>query len=399
MKRRGPWCRTGSRVYSGKPFDREKLARKAAALQPFVVSLCDEADRDHAESLRQYAHVGPHGERAICIARSFMDLPREHRGALFGHEIGHLIAMPDDSEAAADSAFEVLTGVKIRYKDSPHGDCLQWITPEDSKKLEGVFEFDLSGLKGVKANDGDRMSLSSADDRMSRNPVEEGETPAGRRRRLEVEWHVIREAVERLEKATLDTEWGDEIIRRLAHAMATARPDASYRIGQQAVDRIWTEVLHRARRLRHAEATNAERLLQLSRTPQGRAMFQAELDARRVREEAGRAIRVAPPEPPRSRVAPPEPPRSAALSVRPARPPEAERQKTREGAIREIEGLMEPLMRAEHDLERALSGLKQGRPGAHKRVDDLQAHVQGLRARYEKARERRDKASNPKGRR
>lgn len=375
MKRCGPWCKTGSRTYTGKPFDREKLIEKVAALQPFVVRVCEVADHDHAESLRQYCHVGPHGKNVICVARAFLDegFPRHHRDALMGHEIGHLVS-PDPSEAAADSAFETLTGVKIRYKDGPHGDCLQWITAEDSKKLEGLFEFDLSQLDGAKA--------------AKTNPIEEGETPAGRRQRLLVEWHAITKAVEDLEEYTLDAEWGDEIIRRLAHAMATARSAESFRIGQKAVDNIWLEVLRRAQHVypkNKALAKRVEQLLRLSRTPQGRAAIQAEIDARRVAEEEARAMPV---EPPQSR--------PAALPVR--GPSEDDRRKTREDAIREIEDVMEPLMKAEHELEYALGKLKLGWPGYHKRVDEAQARVQDLRARYEMAREQRDKASNPRRR-
>jgi len=375
VKRRGPWCKTGSRTYTGKPFDRERLIEKVAALQPFVVRVCEVADRDHAESLRQYAHVGPHGKNVICVARVFLDegFPRHHRDALIGHEIGHL-ASPDPSEAAADEAFRVLTGVTIRYKDSPHGDCLQWISAEDSKKLEGLFEFDLSQLDGAK--------ISKA------NPVEEGETSAGRHQRLQVEWHAIRKAIEDLEEFTLDEEWGDDLIRRLAHAMATARSASSFRIGQKVVDNIWLEVLRRAQHVypkNKALAKRAERLLRLSRTPQGRATIQAEIDARRAAEEAARTIPVETPRP-----------RPAVLPVR--GPTEDERQRAREAAIQEILDIMDPLMKAERDLEYALDKLKHGRPGYHKRVEEAQALVQNLRARYEAARERRDKASNPRRR-
>jgi hypothetical protein len=369
VKRRGPWCEAGSRIYTGKPFGREKLIEKAAAFQPFVFKVCADADRDHEKSLRQYAHVGPHGDNVICVAAAFLDLPREHRDALVAHEIGHLIAYPDGSEAAADAAFKVLTGVTIRYKDGPHGDCLQWLTPKDSKVLEGVFEFDLSGLKTARAN-----------------PVVEGETEAGRRQRVWVEYYAITKAVENLVRFTHDPEWGDEIFLRLAHAMAAARSQASYRVGQKYVDKIWFEVLRKAQRVREKNrdlGERVERLLRLSQTPQGRSAIQAEIDAKQAAEEAAKAIPV-------------EVPRSAALPIR--GPSEDERRRIREEAIREIEDLMDPLMKAERQLEVALSRLKLGWPGYHKILDEAQSTMQDLRARYEAARERRDKASNPRRR-
>jgi hypothetical protein len=380
---RGPWCEVGRRTYAGKPFGRDEMIEKAAGLQPFVLHVCDEATKDHAESLRQYAHVGPHGDNVICVAEAFLDLPRDRRDGLLAHEIGHLIADPDGSEEGADAAFEALTGITIRYKDDGDGECLQWLRPEDSKKLEGLFEFDLSEIE---------------DKRRAANPVEEGETEAGRRRRLEIEAWAIREAVRMIVEVSHDTEWGYEIYDRLDLAMSAASNSRSFRVGQKAVDKIWLETLRRAQRLalkhgghhvsaEYRSAIKAEQILQLSKTEQGRALIRAELDAQRAREEAAREI----PRPPPLPSARPEP--------RPiSGPSEDERRKTREEAISEIEGLMDPLRKAELALEAALLSLKYGHPRGHKEVEETQALVQDLRARYEAARQRRDKASNPRRR-
>ena len=328
VKRRGPWC-SGSRVYAGEPFDREKLIEKAASFQPFAIKVCPEADRDHAESLRQYRHVGPHGDNVICVAEAFLDLPRDHRDGLIGHEIGHLIAYPDGAEAAADAAFKTLSGITIRYKDGPYGECLQWITAEDSKKLEDVFEFDLSALSKAKAK--------------AVNPVDEDETDVGRQKRLKVEWHAITKAIEDLEQFTRDTEWADEVSRRLAHAMTTANRRASRRVGQKFVDKVWLEVVRKAQRVREKNRDLGERVekfLRLSLTPQGRSAIQAEIDAKKAAEQAARSIEVEAPRLP------------SLLPTRRIGPSEDERRQIREEAIREIEQVMEQLPKAEAKLER-----------------------------------------------
>ncbi len=441
---RGPWCDLGRRTYKGKPFDREKLIEKAAALQPFILRICDEANRDHAAAVRQYAHVGPHGDDVICVAEAFLDLGRDYRDGLLAHEIGHLVADPDPTEEGADAAFETLTGITIRYKDSGDGECLQWLRPEDSKKLEGIFKFDLSQLKPK-----------------AKNPVEEGETEAGRRQRLEVERHAILKATHDLIEFTRDAEWGHEIADRLYTALESARRQTSYRVGQKAVDRILLEVVRRAQRVREKNrdlGERVERFLRLSQTPRGRAAIQAEIEAQLAAEEAAREITVETPRFDRTlmRVVSVAPrvigleiegygdeggdgsdvvmvsPQRLGINFRVSEGamlvgeatlglpsdriqfrsvgllPEAghdilsafgiDREKTREEAVHEIEGLMEPLMKAEQQLEIALSRLKRGWPGYHKRVEEAQALAQDLRARYEAARKKRDKASNPRRR-
>lgn len=120
------------------------------------VRICRDADSTHAESLRAYAHTFCRPSPTICVASAFFDLDPGHRDGILAHEIGHLLAGPKGNEEAADRAFEEATGVRIRYRDGDNGRCLQWLPPDDRRRLLGVFEFDFSGKRReVDAPDGD----------------------------------------------------------------------------------------------------------------------------------------------------------------------------------------------------------------------------------------------------
>jgi hypothetical protein len=89
---------------------------------------CDEAEREHKENRRQYAHTF-HYPQTICIVDAFWRLPRTHRDAIILHEFGHLLAGPDASETAADDAVARIAGGKIRYVDSRYGADLETLAP------------------------------------------------------------------------------------------------------------------------------------------------------------------------------------------------------------------------------------------------------------------------------
>ncbi len=100
-----------------------------------VVRHCSEADAEHAESQRQYAHVGHHDGLIICVARAFDTLPEAHQRGLIFHELGHLALIdlhPNHSEREADEVAKYRYRTKIEYRDSEFGRRLQWATPAGS---------------------------------------------------------------------------------------------------------------------------------------------------------------------------------------------------------------------------------------------------------------------------
>lgn len=134
------------------------------------VRICKVADEAHRTSGRAYAHVFCGPGSTICVASAFFELPREHRDGILAHELGHLFAGTEGDEPAADAAFLERTGVKIRYKDGRHGQCLQCLSPADSRRLEGRFDFDFSGrLTGVET-DRDETSIDYVVEVTSRRP-------------------------------------------------------------------------------------------------------------------------------------------------------------------------------------------------------------------------------------
>jgi len=95
---------------------------------------CPLADREHAASLRQYAHVF-HRTNVICIASAFAGLPETHQLGIALHEVGHVLAGERASERAATRAVERESGIRIEYLDSSsHGDALEWIAVRDKRQ-------------------------------------------------------------------------------------------------------------------------------------------------------------------------------------------------------------------------------------------------------------------------
>lgn len=89
---------------------------------------CKDADAEHLEYQRQYAHVGCQ-EYEICVAGAFFTLPIEHQRGLILHELGHIALQdinPDHSERDADVIAHQRYKVKVEYRSTEHGRRLQW---------------------------------------------------------------------------------------------------------------------------------------------------------------------------------------------------------------------------------------------------------------------------------
>lgn len=85
---------------------------------------CEEVEREHEENIRQYAHTY-HYPYTVCVCKAFWELPKSHRDGILLHEIGHILAGPEGSEAEATAAAEAFFGAEIRYVDSPYGRQLE----------------------------------------------------------------------------------------------------------------------------------------------------------------------------------------------------------------------------------------------------------------------------------
>lgn len=94
---------------------------------------CKEADGEHKNSLRQYAHTFHHSDNVICVAAAWQILPLEFQMGLVAHEIGHLLhGYTNHSETDADKAANKFLKITIRYKDSLYGDRLQYLSYRDT---------------------------------------------------------------------------------------------------------------------------------------------------------------------------------------------------------------------------------------------------------------------------
>lgn len=94
---------------------------------------CDQANKEHKESLRQYAHTYHKRRGVICVADAFFHLTLNHRMGLLAHEIGHILMGPQyHDEEEADLAFKVKYGIHIYYADSTEGDNLQFLQDSDA---------------------------------------------------------------------------------------------------------------------------------------------------------------------------------------------------------------------------------------------------------------------------
>ena len=97
-------------------------------MRQFTVSECPQANQEHQDSQRQYAHVF-HRDGTICIAKAFWQLPERLRLAILLHEAGHLLAGPRGGELAANRAAERYSGIPIEYQDCRYGEELESISP------------------------------------------------------------------------------------------------------------------------------------------------------------------------------------------------------------------------------------------------------------------------------
>lgn len=111
-----------------------------------TVKICREANKEHADSRRQYAHVF-HKRNVICVAREFHFIPDTHRLAILLHEVGHLLVGQKGTEAQASRRAAVESGVPIAYKDSAYGDQLEWIPPEYKQKAREFLGIESKRVK------------------------------------------------------------------------------------------------------------------------------------------------------------------------------------------------------------------------------------------------------------
>lgn len=88
------------------------------------VIICPEANKEHRDSPRQYAHTH-HYSNTICLARAFYTLPKKHKLGIILHELGHLAGAEGEDEA--DAVASRLFGVSISRVDSEWGDNLEAI--------------------------------------------------------------------------------------------------------------------------------------------------------------------------------------------------------------------------------------------------------------------------------
>jgi hypothetical protein len=98
----------------------------------YHVQTCPQADREHRESKRQYAHVHHRRGNVVCVCRAFFRLPWRIRLGLLLHEIGHLIDPDETNELAVDRLAEAELGIKIYRRDFPrYGDDLECVHEDD----------------------------------------------------------------------------------------------------------------------------------------------------------------------------------------------------------------------------------------------------------------------------
>lgn len=103
------------------------------------IRICDLANKEHEDSLRQYAHTF-HRSDYICLATEFFELPIDYAMGILAHEVGHLLSGSNSSELEADHAVMRKLGVTIHYMDSKFGDSLQTLDRDDTEfMLNNIF--------------------------------------------------------------------------------------------------------------------------------------------------------------------------------------------------------------------------------------------------------------------
>jgi hypothetical protein len=97
---------------------------------------CKAADEEHKISKRQYAHVHHIKGDIICVARDWVNLPIDTEMGLIAHEIGHLLAGNiAHSEEEADKLANKFFKITIRYRNTLHGNNLQYLNYSDTMKV------------------------------------------------------------------------------------------------------------------------------------------------------------------------------------------------------------------------------------------------------------------------
>jgi hypothetical protein len=101
-----------------------------------TVRRCSSADKEHAVSNRQYAHVHHMKDDVICVAGAWITLPLEMEMGLIAHEVGHLlVGRTDHSEDEADRLADKFFKITIRYMDTLYGKRLQCLSHKDTMKV------------------------------------------------------------------------------------------------------------------------------------------------------------------------------------------------------------------------------------------------------------------------
>jgi hypothetical protein len=99
--------------------------------------VCRDADREHARTKRQYAHVF-HVPGTVCVAEAFERLPEWNRLGILMHEYGHFLAGPERTEEQADEIVKQRTGIDIRYHNG-----LQRLDRRDMVKARRILAKEL----------------------------------------------------------------------------------------------------------------------------------------------------------------------------------------------------------------------------------------------------------------
>lgn len=110
-----------------------------------IVRHCKLAEKDHEESLRQYAHVHHIKGNVICVAGAWVLLPFATEMGLIAHEVGHLlIGDTEHSEVEADKTANKFFRITIRYRHTVHGNDLQYLLYDDALR---VYNWSLDNMK------------------------------------------------------------------------------------------------------------------------------------------------------------------------------------------------------------------------------------------------------------
>lgn len=88
-------------------------------LADFTLVRCVQADDEHDDSARQFAHVDHRDGLTICIADALVDQPTDVQRGILWHEVGHWLVdnYPQDADYALTLHPEFLTDAQAIYRD------------------------------------------------------------------------------------------------------------------------------------------------------------------------------------------------------------------------------------------------------------------------------------------